>query len=157
MLLHSAITQSLILLKYKRAAQELVQHVRLTYCIYLSDRKIVNYSNESIKNSTVTYLLLQAGDVHPNPGTTNIEFYICSINVRSLLAGVDLDRHVATQYSKLDEIKASIIEMFHPIILCLNETWLDENICDADIELQNYRVFRKDRNRHGGGVLICGK
>ena len=32
-------------------------------------------------------------------------------------------------------------------VMCVSESWLDNSI-------PNYSVFRKDRNRHDGGVLI---
>ena len=41
-----------------------------------------------------------------------------------------------------------------PDVICVSESWLDNSILDTDIHIPNYSVFRKDRNRHGGGVLI---
>ena len=38
--------------------------------------------------------------------------------------------------------------------MCVSETWLDGSISDKEVELRDYTVFRKDRNRHGGGVAI---
>jgi hypothetical protein len=37
-------------------------------------------------------------------------------------------------------------------IVCVSETWLDQTISDADIEIPNFTIHRNDRNRHGGGV-----
>ncbi|XP_078580162.1 uncharacterized protein LOC144864186 [Branchiostoma floridae x Branchiostoma japonicum] len=39
-------------------------------------------------------------------------------------------------------------------VLCVTETWLSSEIVDRDIELEGYQVYRKDRNRHGGGVMM---
>ena len=39
-------------------------------------------------------------------------------------------------------------------ILAVTETFLDSSISDAEICPSNYVVFRRDRSRHGGGVLI---
>lgn len=36
----------------------------------------------------------------------------------------------------------------------VTESKLDHNIDDAEIEINGYKVFRRDRNRHGGGVLF---
>ena len=37
------------------------------------------------------------------------------------------------------------------------ETWLDSSITNAEIFPQNYVVYRKDRNRQGGGVFVAIK
>ena len=40
-------------------------------------------------------------------------------------------------------------------VVCVVETWLGEEITDSEISLPDYQLYRLDRNRHGGGVLIC--
>ena len=42
-------------------------------------------------------------------------------------------------------------------ILCLNESKVDLSINDAEISVPNYNIFRRDRNKHGGGVLVYCK
>ena len=42
-------------------------------------------------------------------------------------------------------------------ILSLNETTIDAEIGDEDIHINGYSVFRNDRSRHGGGVLLYVK
>lgn len=39
-------------------------------------------------------------------------------------------------------------------MIAINETRLDQAISNSTIKLSNYEVFRKDRNRNGGGVCI---
>ncbi len=39
-------------------------------------------------------------------------------------------------------------------IICLSETWLESEISDSEIEIENFTVIRKDRNRNGGGVVF---
>ena len=41
-----------------------------------------------------------------------------------------------------------------PCIIALTETWLDGNISDNELCIPCYSVIRRDRNRHGGGVLL---
>ena len=41
-----------------------------------------------------------------------------------------------------------------PDVVCIVETWLDENILDSEISIANYSVVRSDRNRHGGGIVM---
>lgn len=40
-------------------------------------------------------------------------------------------------------------------ILCITESWLSSSIRDCEIAPHGYNVFRRDRNSHGGGVLIA--
>ena len=46
-------------------------------------------------------------------------------------------------------------------LICLSETWLDNNVNNSEFTTQNYIIFRKDRNfvetkcSRGGGVLIA--
>ena len=38
--------------------------------------------------------------------------------------------------------------------MCVCETWLSSDISSSEIFIPSYSLFRKDRNRHGGGVAI---
>ncbi len=91
-------------------------------------------------------LLCLAGDIHPNPGPLNIGH----INCRSLISAGTVH---STQATKLDEICATMKDASFDIV-CLSETWLDNRIPDSDIEIEEYVLYRRDRNRHGGGVAI---
>ena len=39
-------------------------------------------------------------------------------------------------------------------IVCVNETWLSNNVYNAEILHSGYTIFRKDRKSRGGGVLL---
>ena len=43
---------------------------------------------------------------------------------------------------------------YHPHIICLTETWLSSSMPDSEIAITGFKVYRLDRNRQGGGVLI---
>lgn len=62
------------------------------------------------------------------------------INVRSLLPKVDELKIIAS------ESKAAAIGV--------SETWLDDSIADSEVEIPNYNINRRNRNRHGGGVCL---
>ena len=65
-----------------------------------------------------------------------------NVNVHSLLP-------------KLDEIRYNIIVSDLKIqCLSVNESFLSSDIGDHEISIDNFCVFRKDRNRHGGGVTL---
>lgn len=70
-------------------------------------------------------------------------FSLLYFNVRSLLPKIDEFRIICS-VSKLD-------------VVCITESWLDSTIDDCEISIQGYSVFRLDRSRHGGGVLIYVK
>ena len=38
------------------------------------------------------------------------------------------------------------------MIIGISESKLDESVLEPDIEIDNYKILRCDRNRHGGGV-----
>ena len=41
-----------------------------------------------------------------------------------------------------------------PHVICIVESWRDKSIHDSELSIENYNLFRLDRNRLGGGVLI---
>ena len=47
------------------------------------------------------------------------------------------------------------ISALSPDVVMITETYLDNTIADSEILPPNYTVFRLDRNRHGGGILIA--
>ena len=65
---------------------------------------------------------------------------IVHLNVRSLLPKIDEIHHMAITTNCS--------------ILGISETWLDDSVTDAEIQIAGYVVIRKDRNRQGGGVCI---
>jgi hypothetical protein len=58
-----------------------------------------------------------------------------------------------TTPSKIDQLKIILRKQFFDIF-AVTESKLDHNLDDAEIEIKGYTVFRRDRNRHGGGVLF---
>ena len=53
----------------------------------------------------------------------------------------------------MDEL-ATIAEAHSPDLICIVESWLNNDIPNAEISLVGYHLCRLDRNRHGGGVVI---
>ena len=39
-------------------------------------------------------------------------------------------------------------------MICIVETWLSSDISDNELVIQGYQIFRHDRDRHGGGVMM---
>jgi len=56
--------------------------------------------------------------------------------------------------NKLDELTRMVDEI-QPDIIGITESWANKNINDAELGLEGYAMYRKDRNeRIGGGVLL---
>jgi hypothetical protein len=67
-------------------------------------------------------------------------FLLLYYNARSLLP-------------KFDYLISSVL-IYHPHIICIVETWLCSEINSTEIAISGYQLYRKDRNRQGGGILI---
>ena len=52
------------------------------------------------------------------------------------------------------DIRHSLSGDTPPAIMAFTETWLDDTISDGEIAIPGYSIYRKDRNRQGGGVAI---
>ena len=56
-------------------------------------------------------------------------------------------------YPWLDDLRC-LTSQHGPHIICLCETWLDNNILDQELIIPSFVLVRKDRTRNGGGVAI---
>ena len=94
-------------------------------------------------------LLLVCGDVESNPGPPDTKLKCISAfhcNINSLFA--------YNNDHKLGELE-TLAESTKSDVIALTETWLDSTISDQMISIGGFLPpIRKDRNRHGGGVLI---
>ena len=52
---------------------------------------------------------------------------------------------------KIEEI-CIIAKSTNATIIGINESKLDESVLEPEIEIDDYKILRCDRNRHGGGV-----
>ena len=101
--------------------------------------------------SLLVFLLLSCGDIHQNPGPTtskSIPLSFCHLNVRSI-THIDSDGFV-----HIDHIEQTLTVDKHCDLIAMTETHLSSEILDHEIAIPGYQLFRKDRNRHGGGVCI---
>ena len=55
--------------------------------------------------------------------------------------------------NKIPDLQALITE-HDPHLISISETWLDSSIKDCTLGLLGYKLFRRDRNSNGGGVLL---
>ena len=121
--------------------------------------RVAYYSNTT---ATKQILLIRAGDVEQNPGWVNSEgnesdylqnfareigsgsnnLNVAHINIRSLR-------------NKLDEVKV-LMQVCRFDILAITETHLNQKISNKQLEIDNYKIVRRDRNSGaaGGGCLV---
>ena len=98
-------------------------------------------------------LLLLSGDISLNPcpvhqGTlqcsnewnvfNNRGFHFIHLNINSLL-------------SKIEELRF-IAKSTNAAVIGISESKLDASVLEQEISIDNYKILRCDRNRHGGGV-----
>ena len=48
----------------------------------------------------------------------------------------------------------SLAASIKPGVIAIVETWLDSDILESEFAISGYRMFRRDRSRHGGGLLM---
>ena len=53
--------------------------------------------------------------------------------------------------SKIEELRI-IAKLTNAAIIGISESKLDESVLEPETEIDDYKIFRCDRNRHGGGV-----
>ena len=64
-----------------------------------------------------------------------------------------LHLNVHSLLPKMDEIR-NIVSDLKIHCLSINETFLDKSIYDSEVNIENFSIFRNDRNRNGGGVAL---
>lgn len=103
----------------------------------------------------IAILLTLSADVELNPGPTQGGLSVYHLNARSVLSDITLGSVPHDErLVKLDEIFHALVYMRSADIITISESFLGKNISDADIALPDYQLFRKDRDRRGGGVLV---
>jgi len=60
--------------------------------------------------------------------------------------------NICSLRNKVSEIEEILSCGIH--LLAISETHLDDTFNDAAVDIDGYRIFRKDRNAYGGGVAV---
>ena len=62
--------------------------------------------------------------------------------------------NIRSLFYKIEELEATV-KIRKPNIICVNESWLHDDIEDSLVSLSNFYIYRCDRcNKKGGGVII---
>lgn len=90
----------------------------------------------------------RSNDINPNIGN-NVEF-----NTLASAKGLKMGHlNINGLLNKIDEVRI-LVNLLKLDIFAVSETKLDDNILDHEIMINGFKLFRLDRDRHGGGVLI---
>ena len=101
-------------------------------------------------------LLLQSGDIQPNPGPSSVASDISGSSASSILNSINLSRHLSfvhyniqSIFPKLDILTAELSDFD---ILAFSETWLNPIVTRKEL---TPRPERNDRigDSHGGVIL----
>lgn len=66
---------------------------------------------------------------------------VSHLNIRSLVP-------------KLDDLQVLLQRYGGAHVLGLSETWLDGGVSDAEVSVSGFCIYRKDRDRRGGGIAV---
>ena len=63
--------------------------------------------------------------------------------------------NIRSIYNKIDSVRYEI-DKLQPDIININETWLNDNISDEEINISGYNLMRHDRGRDEHGIIKRG-
>lgn len=79
---------------------------------------------------------------------------ISNVKVKQVFENNVLYLNSESLIAHVDEIRQLVIEL-KPIVLCLSETRITEDILDCEIDIENYNIYRcNSLSRYTGGVII---
>ena len=106
-----------------------------------------------------TFRLLMSGDNNPNPGpvsaSTAGKINCLVMNARSLKS---YHKDSTTNWQSVCNLHRfqDLVYAENSDVICVNETWLNQNISNSEILHSGFTIFRRDRSdRGGGGVQIA--
>jgi len=98
-------------------------------------------------------LIINSGDVHPNPGPLNT--FPPNTNLHCLLLNAQSLKALDKKDNKIQDLQ-NIAYTTNPHVISICETWLPSSFKDNDILNDKlYLIHRKDRGTLGGGVLTA--
>ena len=100
-------------------------------------------------NIILVLILIMNGDIETNPGSGIASIYP-STSIRSLVINCN---GIASKKAELE----SVIDYTDPDVLIITETKIDDTVHTSEFLPSNFKAFRRDRTRRGGGVLIAVK
>lgn len=87
------------------------------------------------------------------PLLNNISFDFAKLDIKSIKCLKIGHLNINGLRSKLDFLKL-FLHTNRFDIFSLNETKVDKNVLDSELNIPIYNLFRRNRNKHYGGVII---
>ena len=104
-------------------------------------------------NSYFHLLILLSGDISLNPGPTH-QHKLQRLNEWNIFKSRGLHfihLNINSLLPKIEEFRI-IAKSTNATIIGISESKLHQSVLEPEIEIDNYKILRCDRNRHGGGV-----
>ena len=104
-------------------------------------------------NSNFHLLILLFGDISLNPGPNHQHKLQC-LNKWNIFKSRGLHfihLNISSLLQKIEEVQI-IAKSTNAAIIGISESKLDESVLEPEIQMDDYKILRCDRNRHGGGV-----
>ena len=124
----------------------------VTTYMNIGKKKRTSYSSSMCKHWLPVSILL-CGDIHPCPGPVSTNEFSSEYKVFHKRGLNFIHLNVRSLLLKLDDIRL-LARKTRAACIGISESWLDDSIFDSEIQIDNYNITRKDRNRHGGGVCF---
>ena len=112
-------------------------------------------------SSDATFRLLMSGDINPNPepvsASTAGKINCLVMNARS---SKSYPKDSTTNWQSVCNLHRfqDLVYPENSDVICVNETWLNQNISNSEILHSGFTILRRDRSDRGGGrVLIAIK
>ena len=111
-------------------------------------------------NSASSFQVQLSGDVHPNPGPDGSTSPKSSVN-NSTCTELQRSNINCVLYNARSLVNKLVLFQSELLvnnidIAFVTESWLDSTVLDGEFNLNpKYSIFRKDRNRHGGGIFVA--
>ena len=104
-------------------------------------------------NSYFHLLVLLSGDISLNPGPTHQHELQC-LNEWNIFKSRGLHfihLNINSLLPKIEELRI-IAKSIDAAIISISESKLDKSVLEPETEIDDYKILRCDRNRHGGSV-----
>lgn len=113
--------------------------ILLNDCIPQTDSSPTVTENTSTDSNNVHAEIIRVNSWYQKKG-----LHIAHLNIHYLYPKLDEIRHICSEHPELD-------------VLCICETFLSEQFCDSELKIDNYDMYRRDRQSNGGGQVIYVK
>ena len=104
-------------------------------------------------NIGISILALLSGDISLNPGPTHQHKLQC-LNEWNIFKSRGLHffhLNINSLLPKIEELRI-IAKSIDATIISISESKLDKSVLEPETEIDDYKILRCDRSRHGGGV-----